>query len=138
MQNKKSLLIKGSHVSNTVKNRRLNPLEKKLMNRTKGAKKEVLELAKAGSTLLEISEKLNITPLSTAIYLERLLKKGELIDASNFVKKNRIYEIKNLIESKNTLSIKKLIEFSDKKILEEELRIVRGEFIFEMSQRDLF
>jgi len=121
-------------VSSLFKNRdhskaALSPLQKKLLKKASQPKvsaRDVLLLCKRGLSLQGIAQRLAITPLSAAIYIERLLRKRHDIRIDTFVEPEKRGAIEEALLSLQTSSVKRIVAFLGGKASEEEIRIVRG------------
>jgi len=108
---------------------KLSPLQKKLQKRKsqrKVKKDEIFPLCESGFSLEEIALRLDISPLSAATYIERLLRKGYAINIDTYVAPERQREIEEQFLTLQTASIKRIREALQEKVAEEEIRIVRG------------
>jgi hypothetical protein len=108
---------------------RLNPLQKKLAHRKTQKKVSADALraaAAASSSLQELAGTLDISCHSAAIYLERLLRKGERIDITRFVPVEKYSAIAEAFETLTTGSIPRIIAQLRGTVHEDEVRIVRG------------
>ncbi len=117
--------------------KRLNPLQlkkKRLANQKKISKEQLLALCEKYSSLEEIALSCNCSTLTISIQLERLFKKGELTNLSQFVNTNKQARIEETLLSPQGSSLKKVNAFLKNQCTEEEIRLVRGHLFYTMQQ----
>ena len=109
--------------------KKLSPRQKKQQKRSSQRrihKDEILSLCEKGVSLNEIAQRLNITTLSAATYIERLLRKGYAIPVDRYITPEKRNDIEEHFLNRQTASIKRVAESLKGNATEEEIRIVRG------------
>lgn len=106
-----------------------SPLQKKEERkrlRPKISLADIYNLCKRNISLSDIAKKIGISPISTATYIERLLRKGYEVNIDFFVQPEKRSEIEEVFLTLQTSSIKRVKESLQDRSTEEEIRIVRG------------
>lgn len=106
-----------------------SPLQKKEERkrlRPKISLTDIYNLCKRNVSLSDIAKKLGISPVSTATYIERLLRKGYEVNIDLYVQSEKRSEIEETFLTLQTSSIKRIKESLQDRATEEEIRIVRG------------
>jgi predicted DNA-binding protein YlxM (UPF0122 family) len=106
-----------------------SPLQKKEERkrlRPKISLADIYTLCKRNVSLSDIANKFGISPISTATYIERLLRKGYEVNIDLYVQSAKRNEIEETFLTLQTPSIKRIKESLQDRATEEEIRIVRG------------
>ena len=104
----------------------LQKKEEKKRLRPKISLTDIYNLCKKNVSLSDIANKFGISPISTAIYIERLLRKEYEINIDLYVQPEKRSEIEDTFLALQTSSIKRVKESLQDMVTEEEIRIVRG------------
>ncbi len=118
-------LRKGTEYTGNLKSP-LQKKEEKRKMRKKITAEEILELCKKNLTINDMAKNLDLTTVSVATHIERILRKKYDIDINNFVTPEIRSEIEEAFLSLKTSSIKRIAENLQGKASVEQIRIVRG------------
>ena len=106
-----------------------SPLQKKEERkrlRPKISLADIYNVCKKNVSLSDIANKFGISPISTATYIERLLRKGYEVNIDLYVQPQKRMEIEETFLFLQTSSIKRVKESLQDRATEEEIRMVRG------------
>lgn len=110
-------------------NKRKNPLQRKVEKQAQQKKVSpdvVLKLCREKFSLDETASRLGVSTVSVAIYIERLLRKGDEIDVNCYVSPPKQTDIEEAFLTLRTSSVDRVATYLKGSATVEEIRIVRG------------